>query len=244
MSETVATEVIEDVSEIEAFASSELTSDKEKQMAARSDMYALLADVFRYPDADFRKFVRNEELQQAISAIAERLPFAFSLTEWEMENLGFSSELTDDDVEAEFIRLFEAGPGDPPCPLVEGKHIKDTNRRTIFEDLIRFYNNFGLSYAEGSHEDRPDHVAYEMEFMHYLCFLTLRAIQNNQETDGLLLAQKDFLSRHLVKWAPLLVKTIDAIAREVDHDKGVLFYANLMNLLDRYIQADWNHLNG
>lgn len=242
MNEMVANEVVKDVSEIEAFASSELSSDEEKQMAARSDMYALLADVFRYPDDEFRQFVRNEELKSAFRGISENLPFPFALSEWELENLEFSSELADDDVEAEFIRLFEAGPGDPPCPLVEGSYIKDANRKAIFEDLIRFYNHFGLSYDTGSHEDRPDHVSYELEFMHYLSFLTLRTMQNKRQIDGHLTAQKDFMAHHLAKWSQLLADKIDAIAREVEHDKGILFYANLINLLSRYIKADWGYL--
>src|SRR6056297_1193140 len=166
----------------EAFQSVELTSPKELNMAARSDMYALLADLFRYPDQEFQEFVRSGELESSFVHISEKLPFMFKVEADARAKLKLFQDLGEDDVDAGFIRVFEAGPGEPPCPLVEGKHAKGRDRRSIFEDLIRFYNHFGLSYAEGSNEDRPDHITYELEFMHYLAFLALRAVQNQKDS--------------------------------------------------------------
>lgn len=227
----------------EVFQTNTLETDREKQTAGRSNMYALLADVFRYPDEAFRNFVRNGELVDGLSNIITTLPFAYEITDKEKSALVFTESLSDDDIESEFIRLFEAGPGDPPCPLIEGKYNKDANRRAIFEDLIRFYNNFGLSYKEGTQEDRPDHITYELEFMHYLAFLTVRAIQDNKETKGYLLAQKDFLEHHTAKWASKLAERIQNIVKEIaEPDDVVLFYVDLINILDRFITADFAYL--
>jgi len=231
-----------DILDIEAFRSARLSTQEEKQMAARSGMYALLADLFRYPDEGFREFVKTGGLQAAFAAMAEDLPFDLAVSQVEKDNLVFSPELGDDDIEAGFIRIFEAGPGDPACPLVEGKHVKDSNRRAIFEDLIRFYNHFGLSYDAGSHEDRADHLSYEMEFMHYLAFLTLRAIQSGKTTHDLLLAQRDFLKHHLLKWADPLADRMREIASEVDDDYVGLFYSNCSALVARYVSNDYRYL--
>lgn len=232
-----------DDAQMAAFRSAELTSEADKQSAARSDMYALMADVFRYPDQEFRDFVNKGELQSVLADTAQKLPFAYALKDGEKENLRFSQLLGDDDVEAGFIRLFEAGPGDPPCPLIEGKYVTDSNRRSIFEDLIRFYNHFGLSYAEGAHEDRPDHIIYELEFMHYLCFLTLRAGQQQKEAGDLLLAQRDFLEHHLFKWAGKLADRVNGVVGEVPEDHAGVFYNNIVGLLVRFIEGDYAHLN-
>lgn len=232
-----------DDAQMAAFRSAELTSEAEKQAGARSDMYALMADVFRYPDQEFRDFVKNGELESALADTARHLPFSYALKAGEKENLRFSQLLTDDDVEAGFIRLFEAGPGDPPCPLVEIKFVKDSNRRALFEDLIRFYNHFGLSYEEGSHEDRPDHIIYELEFMHYLCFLTLRADQQQKPTGDLLLAQRDFLEHHVAKWAGRLAERIGAVIAEVPEDHAGVFYKNIIVLLARFVEGDYAYLN-
>jgi putative dimethyl sulfoxide reductase chaperone len=225
------------------FQTGALQTEQEIQNAARSNMYALMADVFRYPDQAFRNFVRNGELVEGLNDIVPNLPFEYSITEQEKGVLRFSDKISDDEVEAEFIRLFEAGPGDPPCSLVEGKQVKGSNRRTIFEDLIRFYNNFGLSYQEGSMEDRPDHISYELEFMHYLAFLTIKALQDNKETNGFLQAQKDFLEHHLNRWASLLAGKLKSIIEEIaSPDEAVLFYSCLLQLLDRFVTADFTYL--
>ncbi len=227
----------------EVFQTDTLKTDNEKETAARSNMYALMADVFRYPDEAFRNFVRNGELVDGLTDIISALPFAYELTDKEKKALVFPENLSDDDVEAEFIRLFEAGPGDPPCPLIEGKYNKDANRRAIFEDLIRFYNNFGLSYKEGPQEDRPDHITYELEFMHYLAFLTLRAMQDEKETNGYFLAQKDFMEHHTVKWASSLAERMQGVVSEIaEPDAAVVFYVDLINILDRFITADFTYL--
>ena len=226
-----------------AFRSAELTSDADKQAGARSDMYALMADLFRYPDKEFQAFVRNGELRDVLVGIAKNLPFACALSDGETEKLRFSPLLDEEGIESGFIRIFEAGPGDPPCPLIEGKYVKDSNRRSIFEDLIRFYNHFGLSYAEGSYEDRPDHIIYEMEFMHYLCFLTLRAGQQEKETGDLLQAQHDFLKHHLAKWADKLADNVGQVVGSVPEDLAGAFYNNIAMLLARFIEGDYAYLN-
>jgi len=207
-------------------------------------MYALLADVFRYPDEAFRNFVRNGELVDGLTDIVSTLPFECTITDKGKKALTFPDSVSDDDVEAEFIRLFEAGPGDPPCPLIEGKYNKDANRRAIFEDLIRFYNHFGLSYQEGPQDDRPDHVSFELEFMHYLAFLTLKAMQDSKETAGYLQAQEDFLQHHQAKWTPKLAEKMKGIVEEIPTpDAVIMFYAGLIDILDRFIAADFAYLN-
>lgn len=243
MNDTAGNKAVYEDEQVVTFQSATLRAQTEVEMAARSDMYALLADIFRYPDADFQAFVREEELATVLADLVARLPGAFSLAAEERRQLHFSGALEEDEVEAGFIRLFEAGPGDPPCPLVEGKHVKDTNRRAIFEDLIRFYNHFGLSYQEGSREDRPDHITYEMEFMHYLAFLTLGAVQQKKETAGYLAAQKDFLAHHLRKWTAALADRMQTIAGELARDDEIVrFYGNLLTIADRYVKTDYGYL--
>ncbi|MFP4445884.1 MAG: molecular chaperone TorD family protein [Desulfosudaceae bacterium] len=242
MNATAIDQSIYEDDRVTTIQSAELTTAEAKQMAARSNMYALLADVFRYPDSEFLAFVRQGELRQVVPEMAADLPFSFGLDAEGTARLQIPDEIGNDDVEAGFIRLFEAGPGDPPCPLVEGKHVKDANRRAIFEDLIRFYNHFGLSYDEGSHEDRPDHIIYEVEFMHYLSFLTLRAVQESKNLHDYLLAQRDFILHHLIKWSELLAQRLRDIAAELEEDEVALFYGNLAGLLDRFVRGDYEYL--
>ncbi|MBU1170113.1 MAG: molecular chaperone TorD family protein [Proteobacteria bacterium] len=234
--------------DLDLFYSKELESQEELSLAARIDMYAIMADVYRYPDAMTRLYVRQGEFKSHVLRIVGNLPYVLKMDDDEIQGLTYPDNLKDEDVEVEYIRVFEAGPGTPPCPLVEGIHMgKEDGRISIFKDLILFYNNFGLSYAEGNSEDRPDHIAYELEFLHYLAFLELKALQTGKDPQPLRRAQKEFLERHPAKWTGILVnriKTIEADLREGVNSDVVGFYRNIMVLTDRFVTDDFNYLEG
>lgn len=244
---TIETQINETENEnIEMFFSEQLESQKELFLGARIDMYAILADAFRYPDTMTRMYIRNGEFRNHLLRIMGGLPYVIELGENERSLLAYTDGMDDDDVEAEYIRLFEAGPGNPPCALVEGIH-KDENdsRKAIFKDLILFYNNFGLSYAEGNSEDQPDHITYELEFLHYLAFLELKAVQKGRDPKALQHAQKEFLERHPAAWTFMLadkMKEIEDDLREGVNKDVVAFYRNVMVLTDRFVQADFNYI--
>ncbi len=230
----------------DVFYSSNLTTKEQVECAARIDMYALFADTFRYPDPLFRDFIRNGEFRDIFTRLCSNLPYVMDFSEEELKRLTFTDDLSDEDVEVEFIRLFEAGPGDPPCPLIEGFHVgEEDGRMTVFKDLILFYNHFGLSYAEGSSEDRPDHITYELEFLHYLAFLYLKAMQENRETHSFLLAQKDFLERHPTRWTKSMAARMDDISAGLKDDVNrevIEFYRNIVKLLHRFVTFDFQHI--
>jgi len=71
----------------------------------------------------------------------------------------------------------------------------------VMEELIRFYNYFGLRLSRGQ---LPDHITVELEFMHYLTYKEAEACQNGGDQESYQRAQKDFLDRHLGKWVPAL----------------------------------------
>jgi DMSO reductase family type II enzyme chaperone len=230
----------------EFFSSAQLTTDEQFSISSRADMYAILADIFRYPDDLARQYIIKGDFKTHLLRIAEKLPYEFDMSDEQIDALGYPQDFEDKEIEVEFIRLFEAGPGNPPCPLQEGLHLKkEAGRKTIFKDLILFYNHFGLSYAEGNSEDRADHLIYELEFMHYLSFLELTAIQKERDTAPLRHAQIDFLERHPAKWTGLLadrIKAIEAGLRKDVNRKVVAFYRNVILFTDRFVQSDLDYL--
>ena len=228
---------------LEKLRSITIKNDKELSLANRSLMYSLFSDVFRYPDKDFREQVRNGDLESTFSSIAESLPYPYELSDDEKKSLRYSDELKDEDIEVEFIRLFEAGPGNPPCALVEG--IYRESRRAVLKDLIIFYNHFGLSYEEGSRNDRPDHTSYEMEFLHYLTFLNLRAMQLEKNQDSYILAQRDFLEKHPIQWIGKMHEQVTKVYNglvEGVNKEVIFFYKNLICLLERFVEADYGYI--
>jgi len=173
-----------------------LRSGEEVAAGARSSLYGMLAATMSFPTAGLAAALRDGEWAAAADEIVSRLPF-----DLEIGALGVS--ISPEDLEQEYIRLFEVGAGGPFCPLYEGSH--RPGRMKIMEELVRFYEHFGLQHAPG---DQPDHLCAELEFMHYLCFKEA-AVTSRMETGGLRLAQRDFLSRHLCAWLPRVEKRLE-----------------------------------
>jgi len=164
---------------------------------ARSCLYRLLAETLSFPAPGLAGALADGAWAAAARAIASRLPFDLEIA------APGTGAVTAGDLEQEYIRVFEVGAGGPFCPLYEGSH--RPGRMKIMEELVRFYEHFGLQHAP---TDQPDHVCAEMEFMHYLCFKEAAASER-QETGGLRLAQRDFLSRHLCAWLPRVEKRLE-----------------------------------
>src|SRR3972149_5997703 len=86
----------------------------------------------------------------------------------------------------------------PPPPSPNSAH-RGSDRLRTMEELVRFYNYFGLRTTPGR---MPDHVTAELEFMHYLAHQEAEARQAAGDRESYLRAQRDFLERHLNGWWP------------------------------------------
>ncbi len=161
---------------------------------ARSQAYLFLGRTFAFPSPPFFDGLTGGQWQEQASGLLPFLPFP-------MPPLGSGPPTVScNDFQAEYTRLFEVGAmGGPPCPLFGGLY--DRDRMRVMEELIRFYNYFGLSLVQGQ---LPDHITVELEFMHYLTHREAEAQQNGGDQGSYQRAQKDFLDRHPGKWVPLL----------------------------------------
>jgi DMSO reductase family type II enzyme chaperone len=160
---------------------------------ARSQAYLFLGRTFAFPTEAFFNDVTDGRWQEQATGFLPQLPFA-------VPPLGSGAlAVSRDDFQAEYNRLFEVGSmGGPPCPLFGGFY--DRDRMRVMEELIRFYNYFGLGLAQGQ---LPDHITVELEFMHYLTYKEAEPQQDGGQ-ESYQRAQKDFLDRHLGKWVPVL----------------------------------------
>ena len=231
---------------MEAVLTEPVQTGDENSTAHRSKLYSLLAEMFRYPDEGFRRQVKNHDLEKALSSLFKGLPYRLELDGAMQASLRILDKIGDEEIETEFIRLFEAGPGSPPCPLVEGLFMDD--RKAIFKELILFYNHFGLSYEEGSMEDRPDHLCYELEFLHFLTFKELLSVQNNEDASPYVRAQRDFAERHLLSWIGKLLAKINALSENLPDPEDACievfeFYRGNIRLLNEYIKKDHEYIN-
>lgn len=172
-----------------------LRTDEELAAAARSALYRWLAEAFAFPTPELGEALVSGRLLDELTDIVAALPFRLP------EDVGpqVDATLEREEMEEHYIRLFDVGPGRPPCPLYEGSHSR--GRQELLEELVRFYEHFGLRHQEG---DLPDHLCAELEFMHYLAFKQAAALREGSDSEPYRLAQRDFLSRHLRRWLPQL----------------------------------------
>ena len=78
-------------------------------------------------------------------------------------------------------------------------------------EVERMYAEHGLGRAD-AHHDLPDHVATEMEFLHFLCREEAAAWSqgDGERAKELRQAESAFLERHLARFAPALCERVAA----------------------------------
>ena len=195
---------------------------KELASGARSYVYRMLATAFSYPTDGFCESLASGEWSRQISALAQHLPFDLSVPA-----APSPGEETTEALQQGYVSTFEVGTGRPYCPLYEGSH--RSGRMKLMEDLVRFYEHFGLMTQPGDH---PDHLSAELEFMHYMSFKEAAAQAHSDPVPDLRRAQRDFLDRHLCKWLPRVGKRLVS-ARDLP-----AFYLSAASLAEEFCRRD------
>jgi DMSO reductase family type II enzyme chaperone len=201
----------------------------EARAAARSYLYRLLADGFVYPDRDQFEVLQTGRYREDAAEACRVLSYDLGPA---LDGLVASGDYTA--FQAEYLRLFEVGLGIPPCPLYGG--IYRGGRKAVMEELTRFYNFFGLSIEEGAGE-LPDHLTTELEFMHFLAFKELAALQRSDDATSYRRAQADFLERQLASWLPALDTRLQGLGSPP-------FYAALISVTNAVVQGELASLRG
>ena len=104
----------------------------------------------------------------------------------------------------------------------------------------RKYLQFGLDLSERVSGEPPDHISFELEFMHNLCSKEADAWDgdNEEEALGMMRAEKEFLREHLLAWLPKFCNKI----REYDR---LGFFRELADLTEGWVAFDYQqHLQG
>lgn len=94
----------------------------------------------------------------------------------------------------EFLEAFEPSVSKTACSLYQSAH-STREQTSLFEELIRWYDHFGLQRKAKA--ELPDHVSVELEFMHFLSYREHLAGDDPSAVSNLRRAQNSFLSNHL-----------------------------------------------
>lgn len=209
----------------------EIKTEEQKRAGARSKFYNALSKLFTFPDENYINEINSGTIRDGLLTLADELPYSLSPSGFLDET--FTVENIED-FQSSYIKTFDVSPGGPPCPLYEGLYYPD--RRKIMEDLMRFYEHFGLK-PDTKINELPDHISMELEFMHFLSFKETQAMSINKDPRPLRLAQKDFLERHLSKWLPVLNRKLVSLSAPE-------FYRKLFLFLEEFIKVDCEYIAG
>ena len=101
-------------------------------------------------------------------------------------------------------------------------------------DARNRYREAGLDIAAHFRE-APDHIAVELEFMYYLVFKEVEAIELSDFRSAMeyLARQRGFLEDHLGVWVP-------EFAANVERNATTDFYRNLVRATRAFVQEDLN----
>lgn len=203
-----------------------LTTATSIAAAARSRLYALLADGFRFPTPSVLEAVRTGRFAHEVQAAAREAPYPLALE----EKLGAGAGPGFEELGPEYIGLFDVGgPRGAPCFLYEGEH--GGARLKVLEDVLRFYHYFGLHLAaKEGRRDRPDHLSTELEFLHVLTFRESARLGEEKDAGSYRLAERDFLRLHLVDLVDRVAATIAP--------RRVPFYSELAAVAQRFCEAE------
>ena len=207
----------------------ELTKPEAQLAGERSRTYRFFAEAVDYPH-DVTPAIADGTLAGVLREILEAsAPSLLEDVDWDALRDAGSG---DDDLQIEYTRLFEVGASGPPCPLHGGLY--GGARMKTMEEVVRFYNHFGLSLSEEQRE-LPDHISTELEFLHFLSFREARAIEDGEDPGPYRRAQRDFIERHPGSWIPKLR------AKLVKNDP-MRFFNELVRQLERYLAHDRDRL--
>ncbi len=217
---------------------------------ARAKLYQLLAAVYaRPPGADFLRFLAGGVVLAVREADDVFLPLSTqirhsldSLDSFFKQRRGNSEKELGQAVSVSFTMLFRGvKPHYSPLPPYESVYREQAKR--VFGELtvevLREYRRFGLGLTSGLENEPPDHISFELEFMHLLCRREAEAGEKDNRDEALRfrLAEQAFLREHLMTWLP-------GFCIEVRKYDRLGLFSSLADLTEGWVNFDFQqHLN-
>lgn len=201
---------------------------EDNETTARSGVYQTLSKMFVAPDAEAHQLAIEGKWPEKLREAAELLAYDFDFGE-----VSLDQDVSAEDFQAEYIRLFEVGSGEgPPAPIVGGAY-GGADRRKQMEEVARFFEYFGLTTTPDDPRP-PDHLATECEFMQYLAFKEAAAASPRLGS-SFRRAQDDFLERQFSGW-------LQEFAKKVESTSSQPFWTWAARTAARFAEADMQHL--
>lgn len=195
-----------------------------QDLIRQSDCYKLLAACFYEPDLIL--FLEEQVCLNLASLLKEAVPEA------EASALNMQEAVAETDARellVDYARLF-VGPFELLAPPYGSVYLEGKSR--VMGDstmaVLEKYQEEGLTVDI---KEPPDHIAFELEFLHYLTALEADAVEKGESEKQHRFAKvkKEFLSNFLAPWVPLFCE-------KIRRGSTNSFYKNLADCLQKTIE--------
>lgn len=191
---------------------------------ARCESYKLLAACFYQPQADTFQDGLLQNLEETLKNICP------DAAVYAVEMIKMFSLYSEEELLIDYAKLF-VGPNELLAPPY-GSIYLDKERRVMGDStmaVVDFYASQGL-VIDSDFKELPDHIAAELEFMYYLVFKEIQALESSDLTAASVAieAQDVFMNKFLRPWA-------DEFAKKIEEGSETGFYKALAGCLSAFI---------
>lgn len=200
----------------------------------RSDLYRWLSLAFRYPDADLAAHLRTPALTLLEATLERAAGEEREVLHPVLTSLRAScADLDLAALQAAHRRFFghiESSLYPPYETRYGSRHLFQQTQ--ALADIAGFYRAFGLDLSDAANE-RPDYLAIELEFLHFLCFKEAYALEHHgpEQVELIRNAEAKFLRDHLLPWA-------SSFARRLRDQAGEGLYGQLATVMLAFLRAE------
>ena len=193
---------------------------------ARGDCFRLLSACFYQPQKEV--FIQEEFFKNLEALLRQISPDAAArVSVMEKAFLKHSEE----DLLVAYAKLF-VGPNELLAPPYGSVYL-DGEKKLMGDstmEVIKIYEEQGLS-MDSEFRNLPDHITVELEFMYYLIFKEIEALEKSETDKALdfIKTQELFLDKFLTKW---IKPFYDKIKKGTDNE----FYSSLADCLSVFIE--------
>ncbi len=178
-------------------------SESVEELLAASQVYQFLSTCLLEPNKEALEMLNSAEYMSEVKSCISTAGNSEMLESFEL----LQKALEDNDVENlewSYRATFGAATVAMDCPPYEmyysGSQIWQQTQDLA--DISGMYKAYGIAMEEDSTTSRWDHVAVELEFLHFLTYKLAYAIENHseEEQESCLSGKKKFLYAHIGRW--------------------------------------------
>lgn len=199
-----------------------------QQTESRINIYALLSRVLLQElEVDTLKMIKNDPVI---------LDFFPTLKEWKPLQSEPEKKLLEEYINPDFVNLSLLHLIPYETFYTREDQMIETGGANPVTDMYSAYD-FMVDY-EISRTVSSDHIGVELEFMHHLCSAELQAQKENDTAavKELQSVQKEFLNKHLLRWAPMYLINMK-------YESRTPLYYDAADMALEFILSDNEYLN-